>query len=293
MEAVIALIVPDGYARPRDVNLKDLATNRRAWAWSAGLLVVGAAAALIPPLSVPAGVAILILTLSFPSARRYRTPLIVVVTLSATGTLVGLVRFALSNAMLGIVETGQSITATTALSKLREIVSAEDAQRRTARWDPDHDGIGSAALVGALAGALPMRPGAPPSPALLSQEWQRSVETPTGPAALVDGYLFIVCLPAASGGFSARPDQAVDDELAERRFVAYAWPSELAGGIGAAFFADEHERLAVVDPPRGTPPPFFGAARPPSCDEALGPRAGDWKPWKNKQPRERLPGDKP
>jgi hypothetical protein len=256
-------------------------------------LAVGAAAALVPPLSVPAGVAILILTLSFPSARRLRTPLIVVVTLAAAGTLTGLIRFAMSKAMLGIVETGQSITATTALSKLREIVSAEDAARRTTRWDPDHDGVGSALLVGALAGVLPTRPNAPPSAPLLSNEWQRSVETPTGPAALVSGYLFIVCLPAASGGFSARPDQPVDDELAERRFVAYAWPSELAGGIGAAFFADEHERLAFIDPPRGTAPPFFGAARPPSCDEALGPRASDWKPWKNKQPRERLPGDKP
>lgn len=254
---------------------------------------MGAAAALVPPLSVPAGVAILILTLSFPSARRFRTPLIVVVTLSAAGTLAGLIRFAMSKAMLGIVETGQSITATTALSKLREIVSAEDAARRTTRWDPDHDGVGSALLVGALAGVLPVRPETPPSTPLLSNEWQRSVETPTGPAALVSGYLFIVCLPAASGGFSARPDQAVDDELAERRFVAYAWPSELAGGIGAAFFADEHERLAFIDPPRGTAPPFFGAARPPACDEALGPHAGDWKPWKNKQPRERLPGDKP
>jgi hypothetical protein len=257
----------------------------------AGLLVVGAAALLIPPLSVPAGVLILILTLSFPSARRLRVPFFAVVGLSAAGTLGGLVRFALSNAMLGIVETGQSITATTALSKLREIVSAEDVQRRTARWDPDHDGIGSAALVGALAGVLPMRPGALPVPPLLSHEWQRSVETPTGPAALVSGYLFMVCVPAASGGFTARPDQAVDDELAERRFVAYAWPSEHAGGIGAAFFADEHERLSFIDPPRGAAP-FFGAARPPACDEALGPRAGDWKPWKNKQPRERLPGDK-
>lgn len=269
-----------------------MAANRRALGWLAGLLAVGAAAALIPPLSVPAGVAILILTLSFPRARKFRVPLFAAVAISAVGTLAGLVRFAMSKAMLGIVETGQSITATTALSKLREIVSAEDAQRRTAGWDPDHDGIGSAALVGALSGVLPMRPGTPKSPPLLSLDWQHLVETPTGPAALADGYLFIVCLPAASGGFTARPDQAIDDELAERRFVAYAWPSELAGGVGAAFFADEHERLALIEPPRGTAPPFLGAARAPSCDDALGPRAGDWKPWKNKQPRERLPGDK-
>jgi hypothetical protein len=284
---------PDGYASPRPVNLKDLAASRKAVGWVAGLIVVGVAAAAIPPLSVPAGVVVLILALSFPSGRTPRLRMVgqVAVILAALGTLAGLVRFAMSKAMLGIVESGQSITATTALSKLREIVSAEDAARRTARWDPDHDGIGSAALVGALAGVLPVRPGAPPVAPILSHDFARSVETPTGPAALVDGYLFVVCLPAASGGFSARPDQAVDDELAERRFVAYAWPSEEAGTMGAAFFADEHERLAFIDPPRGVAPPFLGAARAPSCDAALGPRAADWKPWKNKQPRERLPGD--
>src|SRR5689334_24154155 len=52
---------------------------------------------------------------------------------------------------------------------------------RSAHWDPDHDGVGSALLVGALAGVLPPRPEAPRSAPLLSKEWQRSVETPTGP----------------------------------------------------------------------------------------------------------------
>lgn len=254
-----------------------------------GLVAVGATAAAIPPLSVPAGVVILILTLSFPGGDSSR--LRVAVVAGALGTLVGLVRFATSKAMLGIVETGQSITATTALSKLREIVSAEDAMRLTARCDPDHDGVGSAALVGALAGAEPVRPGAQTIAPVLNQDFRRTVDTPTGPAALVDGYLFVVCLPTPSGGFTALPADAVDDELAERRFVAYAWPSDRAGGVAAAFFADEHERLLYVDPPRGTPPPFLGATKPPACDAALGARAADWKPWRNKKPRERLPGD--
>lgn len=283
-------MAPDGYARAHPVNLKDLAASRRALGWLAGLVVVGGAAATIPPLSVPAGVVVLILTLSFPGGDSRRLRLAVAV--AALGTLVGLVRFATSKAMLGIVETGQSITATTALSKLREVVTAEDAMRRTAAWDPDHDGIGSAALVGALAGSIPVRPGAPPAPAVLNRDFQQTIETKVGPAAFVDGYLFIVCLPTPSGGFTARPDTPVDDEFAERRFVAYAWPSELANGVSAAFFADEHERLLVIDPPRGTAPPYVGATKPPSCDAALGDGAADWKPWKNKKPRERLPGDK-
>jgi hypothetical protein len=258
----------------------------------AGLVLVGAAAAAIPPLSVPAGVVVLILTLSFPSARRYRMRLYVAVGVAAAGTLIGLVRFATSKAMLGIVETGQSITATTALSKLREVISAEDAARRAALWDPDHDGVGSAGLVGALAGAFPFRPGAGPTQPVLSHDFQRPVDTAIGPAALADGYLFIVCLPTPSGGLTARPGDAVDDEFAERRFIVYAWPS-VASGMSAAFFGDEHERLSFIDPPRGVEPPFLGVEKPPSCDAALGARAADWKTWKNKKPRERLPGDKP
>lgn len=292
MEAVIALIGPDGYAPETSVKLKDLAAERRALGWLAGLAVVGVVAVLIPPLSVPAGVVVLILALSFPSdeAPRYRVRAQVAVALAALGTLGGLVRFAMSKAMLGIVETGQSVTATTALSKLREVVSAEDAARTTGAWDPDHDGIGSAALIGALAGAFPLRPDAPPAPPILSHDFQRQVETKVGPAALVDGYLFMVCLPTPSGGLTARPSEAVDDEFAERRFVAYSWPS-VASGMSAAFFTDEHERIAFVDPPRDETPPFLGTDKPPACDAALGANASAWKPWKNKKPRERLPGD--
>jgi len=255
---------------------------------------VGAAGVTIPPLSVPAGVVILILALSFPieDAPELRRHAAVAVAVAALATLAGLVRFAMSKAMLGIVETGQSITATTALSKLREVVSAEDAVRRTGAWDPDHDGIGSAGLVGALAGSIPMRPGAGPVAPVLNRDFRQTIETKMGPAAFVDGYLFVVCLPTPSGGFTARPDDAVDDELAERRYVAYAWPSDVAGGMSAAFFADEHERLLVIDPPRGSAPPFVGGGKPPACDAALGDRAAEWKPWRNKKPRERLPGDR-
>jgi hypothetical protein len=290
MDAVIALIALGGYARDGNAKLNDLVTQRRTLGWLAGLLLVGAGAAAIPPLSVPAGVVVLILALSFPSARRFRVRFYVAVGLAALGTLVGLVRFATSKAMLGIVETGQSITATTALSKLREIVSAEDAARRTAAWDPDHDGIGSAGLVGALAGAFPFRPGAPATPLVLNKYFQKQVETPIGPASLVDGYLFIVCLPTPSGDLTARPGDAVDDEFAERRFVVYAWPS-VASGMSAAFFGDEHERLSFIDPPREAVPPYLGAEKPPACDAAFGAGASVWKTWKNKKPRERLPGD--
>ena len=50
-------------------------------------------------------------------------------------------------------------------------------------------------------------------------------------------------MPTPSGGWSARPGDAIDDERAERRFVAYAWPSEAAHGLNTVFFTDEHEQL--------------------------------------------------
>ena len=210
---------------------------------------------------------------------------------ASVSVAVGLVRFAASKAMLGIVEGGQSAAAYGALWKLREVVIAEDGLREMAPWDPDGDHVGSAALIGALAGSEPLRETKRLDAPLLNYAFRVQTPTAIGPAARVEGYLVIVCLPKRGGGFTARPGEPVDDELAERRYVAYAWPSETATGMTTAFFADEHERLLVLDPPRGAPAPYWGADRPPACDAALGKDDFPWKPWKGKQPRKSLPGD--
>jgi hypothetical protein len=270
-------------------------TNRSTVPWLVAFVAIAVASAAYPPLAVPGVVLTLVLGLTtpWPGPGRARNATRAAVGVAALGAAVGLVRFAASNAMLGIVEGGQSATAFGALWKLREVVLAEDGLRQTAAWDPDGDHVGSAALIGALAGSAPLRGTKRLDAPLLNYAFHQQTPTALGPAARVEGYLLVVCLPKPGGGFTAQPDEPVDDEQAERRYVAYAWPSEAAKGMTTAFFADEHERLLVLDPPRGAPAPYLGADRPPACDAALGMDGLPWKPWKGKQPRKSLPGDAP
>jgi hypothetical protein len=170
---------------------------------------------------------------------------------------------------------------------------AEDVLRQKALHDPDGDGIGSAALLGELTAEDGVRGARRLAPPLL-EGFPKLVDTPVGPAAELGGYLFVVCLPVAAGGFSARENETIEEERAERHFVAYAWP--LGKGAGsAAYFLDEHERILTA--PASFPPGLqqrSGYAHPPPCDDALAPAtSGAWKPWRNKKPRSELPGDKP
>jgi hypothetical protein len=284
--------------RLRSAPLSDSVTHqhvhesRHETVWAAALVTVGVLGAAIPPLSVPGVVLTLILGLSFPTGARGKIHRFgqVTIALAAIGCVVGLGRFALSKAMLGIVEGDQSATAFSTLWRVREVVIAEDALRRNGAWDPDGDHVGSAALIGALAGKSELRPGVPLGAPLLNYAFGELTPTALGPAARIGGYLVIVCLPAQGGGFTARPGETVDDEAAERSYEIYAWPSEIAKGMTTAFFADEHERILVLDPPRGEPAPYLGAEHPPACSAATGADGRGWKAWKNKKPRERLPG---
>lgn len=270
-------------------------TNRSTVPWLVAFVAIAVASAVYPPLAVPGVVLTLVLGLTtpWPGPGRGRNVARAAIGIAAVSAAVGLVRFAASNAMLGIVEGGQSATAFGALWKLREVVLAEDGLRQTAPWDPDGDHIGSAALIGALSGSAPLRGTTRLDAPLLNYAFRQQTPTAIGPAARVEGYLLVVCLPKLGGGFTAQPDQPVDDEQAERRYLAYAWPSEAAKGMTTVFFADEHENLLVLDPPRGAPAPYLGADRPPACDAALGNDGLPWKPWKGKQPRKTLPGDAP
>jgi hypothetical protein len=225
-----------------------------------------------------------------PEQRRAVQLLIAV---AAVGSAIGFTRFIVIEAAPGMIQGGRARTAQHAVSRLREISFAEDAMRKLAGIDPDGDGIGSAALLGELTGARPLRGSAPLDPPILSPRHYAEMEqTPIGPAALVSGYFLIVCLPSAAGGFSAQPDQAVDEERAERRFLAYAWPAA-TGGPTEAYFIDEHETILVHDNRQpGGVLRFAGQFHPPPCDSALS-EPDRWTSWRGKQPRASLPGDRP
>lgn len=209
--------------------------------------------------------------------------------LAALASLVGLCRFLIIEAIPGIVAGGNRFTEQRAISRLREVLFAEDMARRSAAHDPDRDGIGSALLVGELTAELGVRRGNR-LPIPLLESYPKLTDTAIGPATEVGGYFLVVCLPRPGGGFTARPVDSVDEELAERRFIAYAWPSGTAPGLSNALMLDEHEHIALA-PAR--PELRLGPASPPSCDDAVAPATrGAWTPWRNKRPRETLPGDR-
>lgn len=207
---------------------------------------------------------------------------------AALASLIGLMRFLVVEAIPGIVAGGNRFTEQRAISRLREILFAEDSARRIASHDPDRDGIGSALLLGELTQELPVRGGASLRAPLL-EGYPKQSDTSVGPASEIGGYLLIVCVPRAGGGFTARPGDAIDEELAERRFIAYAWPSGTAPGLTEAVALDEHERILLAPSRPGT---RFGFATPPPCDDVVAEATkGAWQPWKKKQPRTTLPGD--
>jgi hypothetical protein len=220
-------------------------------------------------------------------ARRWMRPLLVITGLCS---LAAMARFVLTDALAGIIEARGRDSSARAVSILREILFAEDAMRRYAFIDPDGDGVGSAGWLGELTGVVGARGGPPLSTPPLAPRLMPGVSTRSGPALDHGGYFFLVCLPVPGGGFSAHHDDPVDEEAAERRFLAYAWPSAAAAPHSAAFFMDQHERILESDNKAGTTLRLVGPAAAPACTDILT-NPTSWHPWRGKKPRTSLPGD--
>lgn len=254
------------------------------------VLALSLAASFLPLLALPALVGTFIAFVAasrLPAPRRKANYLLL--TLSALLSVFAFVRFLKTEAVAGIVQGGTRATEGRAVSRLREILFAEDVMRRHATWDPDEDGIGSAGLLGELTGELGLRGHLPLVPPLL-EGIPRAQSTTLGPAHVVAGYYFAVCLPTQDGGFSATPGATFDDEASERRFLAYAWPVAANLGLSQAFLLDEHENILQAE----SKPGKRSGTDAPSCNDALAPSSRkDWSPWQKKKPRERLPGDEP
>jgi hypothetical protein len=254
------------------------------------VLALSLAASFFPLLALPALVGTFIAFLAASrEPRSRRRPHYVMLGVAAALSLISFVRFLKTEAVAGIVQGGTRATETRAVSRLREILFAQDVMRRRAHWDPDDDGVGSAALLGELTGELGLRGHLPILPPLL-EGIPRATTTSLGPAHLVAGYYFAVCLPTKGGGFSATPGDDFDDEASERRFLAYAWPAADNLGLSYAFLLDEHENILQAESRPGKRSAFDA----PPCDDAIAEGSkSDWTPWQNKKPRERLPGDEP
>ena len=241
-------------------------------------------------LALPAGLVVFLSWLAAPVEpealrKRHRIALWI----AAAASTVAVPNFLVREAVPGLVQGGTTAAGARAVSRLREFSFAEDGARRSASFDPDHDGVGSALLIGELTGELGMRQAARLVPALL-EGYPKVEPTRQGSAVEIGGFWFAVCLPVVGGGFSSEPDAHFDDEAAERRFVAYAWPSGRAPGLARAYFIDEHERILSA---ASSADERSGREHPPACDDALAEATrGDWVPWRGKKPRASLPGEK-
>jgi hypothetical protein len=263
--------------------------NRGVLIRSALVAAFGVASIAVPKLALPGVVFVLISFLALPSKPpalpRFARALHAA---GALFVLVGLVRFLTGEAILGIVQGGTRAAGQRAVSRLRELLFAEDTARRLAYWDPDGDGIGSALTLAELLGKEGMRGERRLVPPRL-EHYPELELTALGPSANIGGYYFAICLPRKDGTLAVEAKSPVDDELAERRFVAYAWPSRAERGMDEAYFLDEHERILSAKAELGR---RLGPDAPPPCDDAVAEATReDWRPWRNKQPREKLGAD--
>lgn len=210
--------------------------------------------------------------------------------LSVLGSAIGLVRFTLDEAIPGIQKGGNAAADKHALSGARQIVVAEDAMRRGAFIDPDGDGIGSAARIAELSDLRPLRTGSRLDPAPLSYTPEQLLDTAIGSAIESGPYLITVCLPAVDGGFSAREQDAVDEERAEREYYVYAWPRATGLGVQHAYALDQDERIWVSENQENGTLRFAGPGFPPQCNAVTDKVAG-FATWQDKKPRPERPGD--
>ncbi len=261
-------------------------------------LVLGPASIVEPRISV---FAVLLLVIALASATRLagvrRRSFSIALGAALALSVLGLGRFVLQTALPGIVGAAARASGGRAVSVLREILFAQDASRRLALIDPDGNRVGGAGRLSELTGATKARGTFELETPPLAPYLMPRVATPQGAAAEEAEYLYLVCVPGKDGKLTARDADPVDEHAAERRFVAYAWPSRDTAQQVTAFFIDEHERILESKnlAPGSTPGKrtlrLVGPQGAPSCDDAVAAdTASEWQVWQKKSPRQSLPG---
>jgi len=240
---------------------------------------------------------LLLLIIAFAALTRFehekKTALRNLLVISTFCSLVGMGRFVWTEALPGIAEARGRASGKKAVSILREILFAQDALRRHAMIDPDGDGIGSAARLGELAGSDGARGKEKLTSPPLAPRFEPRVPTRFGPATEHEGHFIQICLPGKDEEWVSHPSAEVDDEKAERRWVAYAWPAQSGLAHTAAYFIDEHEQILTSENRDGDSLRLVGGTDAPRCNDAMAQKTKAlWTPWRGKTLRKELPGDK-
>lgn len=216
--------------------------------------------------------------------------------------LIGLVVFWIMRSMVpNIVGAGRRTSEEGAVSRLRELLWAEDQVRAANMIDRDGDGRGEYAFLGDLMGQGDARL---PNPPLQPGRFR-----PVSPGVYRgEGYGFVVYLPAVGGGATLEGGTAmIDPARARDRWIAYAYPLEGPGAGRRLFIIDQDERICeavLEDRNQAAPPgiPAWFAAFPPGTPAAsrpfdaisdCGPGADgrSWRPWRHKKARPPRPVD--
>jgi len=267
-----------------------VAHKRRVQIAYAGVSLLSVACLVYPKLAV---FSLLISVIALATLARSRViglwRALLFVSLGLSGIGVG--RFVFTEAVVGISEARGRDTERRAVSLLREIYFAQNAARRYAMIDPDQDGIGSAGFLAELTGAATARTGAPLATPPLAPRLSPRLDTQLGQTTKIESYLFMICLPTAHDGWTARSSDTVDEEVAERTWRAYAWPSESGLPHTSLYVIDEHEAIFVDHNRTSSGLRFVGTTHPPPCATLSKPPAGvSFSPWQGKKPRSDLPG---
>ncbi|MEW5855724.1 MAG: hypothetical protein AB2A00_43515 [Myxococcota bacterium] len=256
-----------------------------------GALLLAAVSLVLPLLAFPAVVAVMLVAIQQQGRARA-----LVGVLGGAMALVATVRFTVEYAVPGIVGGGQRAGEEKAVSRLREILWAQDKARELKLVDRNGDGVAEAALASQLTGAQPLPNGTPMEVPLLRPDQFRPV-APGSPVLQSESYLYVVYLPDAADRGTTEEKQ-VDATRAAKRFVAYAWPAGYGKGGRRVFFMDQDERICESV----GPPEYQGVERMPPAHAALqgpalsatpcgtGSDGATWTPWKKKKPRTSPPG---
>jgi hypothetical protein len=261
----------------------------RAWlVWLA--IATAALAAAWPWVALPAVVVVLLATVISDGRKRR-----LVGGLGGALALVGVLRFIVEVAVPNIILAGQRTAEERAVSRLRELVWAEEQVRAHGWIDSDGDGRGELGFLGELSGSRPARAGVAPDAALLrASHFVPLSDGRGGWVFRAEGYLYALALPDRAGRLVGEGGAA---DPAARRWVAFAWPAQLGQGGRRAFAIDQDERICETDNRQGYsgpehgPAPEIAQAPPvagaPTCAHLQD--GGAWRPWKKKRPRAPAP----
>ena len=179
---------------------------------------------------------------------------------------------------------------TAAIATLRNIISAQSQFQSTSRADENNNGVGEYGTFGEMSGGNGVRGNATLNPPVLSTAFR----TVNGNGEVSrSGYMFAVYLPGATGNGLAEvanggADGAVDPDIAETTWCAYAWPANYGNTGNRSFFVNQGGDIVATEDstysgPTNGPPAnsaFSGAGATITGQVATGMTGRDTNFWK-------------